>query len=238
MPDLLPSEVRAFLGSGATLKYDASQSAVGQIRLVTPDQLEVVEIEMTSDESDFHAIDPYNFLDGTYRLHAVNLVAESEEYEPTGILGWLPEYQSFGSWDPEHRSVLLFPNVRWADIIAAPAKYLDEQWNRLGIAQPVQMPWLDLSYHVVEFEHIFEPYPKTCSLHRIDLAISERPAYPEYIADLHNAFRLRNIVEYINELPVAFPCAGVPADRSTHLYCSQCFEAERGWLLRASLQEP
>jgi hypothetical protein len=120
MHDMIPPDLYAFLQSGDVLHYDESASTVGRIRLVGADQLAEAEIEITSDDSDFHGIDPYGFLNGTYHLNVVNLVAESEDYDPIGILVWAPSYQSFGTWDSEHLSLLLFPGTTWKEIATAP----------------------------------------------------------------------------------------------------------------------
>lgn len=235
---IVPADLLAFLQAEKSLEYDEATSTVGHIRLVSPDELALSEIEITSEDSDFHAVDPYNFVDGTYRLQAVDLVAESDEYEPAGILAWFPCFGSLGTWDPEHLSLLLFPNVSWSNFVQDPAKYLDEQWNREGLAQPVPMPWLVLPYHLADYDLVFEPYEDTCSFHRAPLVKAPTRSYPPPIPDLRDALRLRSIEDYLQSLISAFPSAGVPVSESVDLYCPQCFSAESAWLLQASIQEP
>ena len=63
---------------------------------------------------------------GHYEVAAISLVDDCEhEYNPLGLLVWLPVEACFGSWDPDHWDLLTFPGATWADIVANPARYLD-----------------------------------------------------------------------------------------------------------------
>jgi hypothetical protein len=227
----LPSETLRFLRAERTLDYDVEESEVGRIRLVEPDDLELDEIEISAGDSDLAELDPYDFLGGSYHVEVVNLVAESDDYDPAGILGWIPAYRSFGSWDTEHGTLLLFEGAKWADIVKDPRRYLDEQWAREGVGNTALFLWLALPFYLDDYEYVIEPYPDFCELHQTRLTTTPAPRLQRHEVALRDALRVRNIESYLDGLERTFAHPGVPASRSETYFCSRCSEAENQWLL-------
>lgn len=145
MSDLnLPAELVEFLSAGRELEYGSSSIEPGTVRLKSLDKLELGVVWVNSDESPLSQDDPHFGDKGYYEVPAVSLTGECEAYDPDFILLWLPNEQSFGTWDCDHWDLYVFPRKTWADIVADPATYLDAQWS---------------DYDRKNSEY-FKPYPK------------------------------------------------------------------------------
>ncbi|EKR53541.1 hypothetical protein LEP1GSC105_2703 [Leptospira interrogans str. UI 12758] len=90
--------------------------------LVSPfnDEMDIAEI--------VHKIDPNEEKEGYYELLALDILLASTSYEPDGILVWLPDLNTYGSWDMNHYELTVFPGHTWNDIIASPKQFLESQW--------------------------------------------------------------------------------------------------------------
>lgn len=120
----LPRELVSFLKTGSKLKYRAAKTEVGPIQLKPLDHLQLSTFEVEQP-----ATKGKGGKSTTARVRGVDLVAECDNYGPDGILIWLPDYRCFGQHDPDHLRLVVFPRAKWSDLVAAPAKYLDAQWN-------------------------------------------------------------------------------------------------------------
>jgi hypothetical protein len=137
----LPKDLVAFLTAGKRLKYNASKAAVGPIELKPLDHLKLTAFEVSTEDTPAQEKDPNRGKRGHYVVRAVDLVAECDAYGPEGILAWLPDYKSFGTWDPDHLQLVVFPKATWSQIEKGPAKYLDAQWGDFeGFARHIE-PW-------------------------------------------------------------------------------------------------
>lgn len=228
----LPPEVLEFLKAGKSLDYDVSKSTVGPIRFVDSSRVKVEEIEVTSDNSNVGEFDPYDFLGGSYHVDVINLVAESADYDPFGILGWVPVYRAFGSWDVEHRTLLLFETATWSDIVRDPRRYLDEQWVGDGVGRTPFL-WLTLPFHLDEYEYIIKPYPERCRLHKTKLTTKPCQSASREELALREALKLKHIESYLEGLRTDFPHSGVASTETETYGCLACGKAEQQWLTSA-----
>ena len=128
----LPPECVSFIESGRQFQYVASDCECGMVRLVRPDEIFACEVSCESDVSRGWFRNPQR-IRGSIR--AVNLLAETDGYDPEFILSWLPDFKQFATIDTSHDRVTLFPTSSWADIVADPLSYLQSQWS---IEEP---PW-------------------------------------------------------------------------------------------------
>ena len=63
-------------------------------------------------------------------MTGVNLVAECDDYDPCGLLMWLPIERRYAVWDHGHWYMGVFdPEQTWTDIVQSPAKYINAQWD-------------------------------------------------------------------------------------------------------------
>jgi len=125
----LPAELVEFLTSGKKLEYDPSSIEPGVVGLKGLDELELGVVWVNSEESPLSDDDPNAGDKGYYEVPAVSLLRECEGYDPDFILLWLPNEQSFGTWDCDHWDLYVFSGRTWPDIVADPATFLNAQWS-------------------------------------------------------------------------------------------------------------
>lgn len=99
--------------------FSVSDSECGQISLINKEELEVGEIYIEGPESG----------KSYYKIPAVNLVKNCEDYEPDFILLYLPNEKLYGTWDSDHWILYTFDNTNWEAIKNNPLKYINHQWN-------------------------------------------------------------------------------------------------------------
>ena len=133
----LPTALCDYLKSGDQLQYDASQCEPGAVRLKTPGDIEIGNVWVGTDTKD----DPNYGADGYYSIPAVSLLSGCEGYDPDFILLWLPNEQTFGSWDCDHWVLTVFPSASWQDIADDPAPYLNAQWDPGTTVGEKFTPW-------------------------------------------------------------------------------------------------
>lgn len=119
----VPAETLSTMAGGGQLDYDPGRAQTGAILLGrAPEQ---VTLAVTSEGQAWDADDPHRYDQGHYEVVAQSLVAECDTMDPLGVLVWLPIERCFGSWDPDHLDVLMFPGVTWAEIVLDPPLYLN-----------------------------------------------------------------------------------------------------------------
>jgi hypothetical protein len=157
----LPDDLRQFLETKQELQYSWGECEVGQIKLLELHELEIQLFPTDVDNGPFdHSADPHHREMGCYLVPAVSLVAECENYEPQGILLWIPGDRCFGTWDDSHTLIEAFdPSVTWTQIVAAPLSYIEAFWGggqgRIGGLAPL-VPWPRYEY---SSEQIHWPIP-------------------------------------------------------------------------------
>jgi hypothetical protein len=126
----LPEDLRSFLAAGTALEYDAGCSRAGAVTLFPLDRLMVRTLKTRlSESSEVAEEDPHAGEKGYYLVPAVSLVASCQRYRPAGLLLWLPEMGLYGSWDDDHRTLWVFPDLTWAEIVAGPVPFLNACWE-------------------------------------------------------------------------------------------------------------
>lgn len=119
----LPAELQQFLDDGDQLPASAMGMTGAVVLTPSPER---VTLAVSSDDRPWEADDPHRGEDGFYEVPAYSLIDDcEEEFNPLGLLVWLPVEGCFGTWDPEHWDLIAFPTATWADIVADPARFLD-----------------------------------------------------------------------------------------------------------------
>jgi hypothetical protein len=140
----LPSDLVEFLQCGKRLEYDPSRTEARLVVLKPYSHLRPDQFYVTTEGTAVESQDPHGGEDGYYIVNAVDLVGECDNYDPVGILAWLPEFRCYGCWDIDHGKALVFPTAAWTDIVANPPKFIDAQWSYpselAGIAEDMR-PW-------------------------------------------------------------------------------------------------
>ena len=147
----LPPDLLAFLREGRQLTYDASDCEAGLVSIRSLEELCIQLFPMETSSLDNFADDPNHPNLHSYLVPAVDLVRScSGDYEPTGLLLWLPEEDRYGTWDSSHCFINQFSaETDWATISNAPSPHINAQWTGMDPeSPPVQplLPWFRYEY--------------------------------------------------------------------------------------------
>jgi hypothetical protein len=126
----LPDDLIAFLDAGRQLEYDPATCEAGAVTLLPRSMLKLSTFGAQCGGTPHEADDPHKGL-GVYLVPGVDLVGScTGDYEPEGLLVWLPGERSFGVWDSSHDYLLVFgPSVSWSQIVGSPSRYINSQWE-------------------------------------------------------------------------------------------------------------
>jgi hypothetical protein len=126
-PDLqLPHDLIAFLNAGGELAYDPEECDAGRVELVSLPALRLQHFPYDPEGTPLVTSDPLAAAVGCYLVPGVSLIATSEDYNPVGLLLWLPDERRYGTWDDSHNEIRIFgERVSWARIAANPARCLN-----------------------------------------------------------------------------------------------------------------
>jgi hypothetical protein len=97
----------------------------------------------------------------SYLVLGVNLVAScTGDYEPVGLLMWLPVERRYAIWDSSHCGIQVFGReVTWERIAADPVSHIDAGWTGFNPDSPPMqalVPWPAHPYHD---QQVYEPQP-------------------------------------------------------------------------------
>lgn len=132
-----PKEMTDYLSVEANLfkAIDGGQEGPEMIELRSASNLALINVEFWADDEhitmnrSFFENDPNKGIDEKmYRFKAVDLIRENDHYQSEGLLIWIPELKKFGTYDPEHENLLVFPDAKPKDIYGNFGKYIAAQW--------------------------------------------------------------------------------------------------------------
>lgn len=109
-----------FLKAGKQLEYNEREAEPGKVGLCSFDELDAELIDVCR---------PSGFADGFFKVPAVSLTNDCEDYEPAYILLWLPNEKMYGTWNCDDGYLTVFPDAKWEDIAANPLPYINSQWE-------------------------------------------------------------------------------------------------------------
>ncbi len=137
----LPRDLVRFLQAGNNLTYDPGETECGLVALKPYTHLRPGLCRVSSEGTSVSSRDPHCGEDGDYLVRTVELIGDCDAYDPEGILTWFPDFRSYGCWDTDHHTALVFPKAKWTDIVADPALYLGAQWNGPSEFARHMSPW-------------------------------------------------------------------------------------------------
>ncbi len=62
-------------------------------------------------------------------LRGLDLIRSCEEYDPRGMLVYIPSLRKYGSYDGEKKSLITFRDMSWSAFCADPVKYINAGWS-------------------------------------------------------------------------------------------------------------
>lgn len=124
----LPPDLVQFLKAGAVIEYDPSDCEIGAFKLRSLDEVEEIELALSTQGDECISDDPHKGR-GHYIVLAIDLLKECEGYDPEGMLVYIPELKQYGNFDCDHESLVVFPGMSWSDFVADPVKYINGAWG-------------------------------------------------------------------------------------------------------------
>jgi hypothetical protein len=125
----IPSDLREFLSKRKNLEIRFEPG--GEIDRVTLNPVD----DLIERPFAFMTPSPRNCGGQECKLQGVDLVKDCPHYSPDGILIWFPVLASFGSWDCDHHTILIFPGIAWSDVIRNPSPFQRPAVSQLGPTQ-------------------------------------------------------------------------------------------------------
>ncbi|MEX0725377.1 MAG: hypothetical protein WEB58_22395 [Planctomycetaceae bacterium] len=154
----LPDDLSSFLKDRRQVDYDPKKCEAGVISFHPLDQLRLQYFPVFSQnlDGDTAPDDPHADELGCYLVQGVSLIASCDDYEPIGLLNWMPIEKQYGIWDASHNGlVLLGSDVTWTQIARDLPRYINAGWNLKGSAPTTAIrPW---EKHPFNGEQVFEP---------------------------------------------------------------------------------
>jgi hypothetical protein len=115
--DELPDDLVKFLWLDRDVKYDASKCEIGVFTFRTLDEVEEIELIVSAEESDAVCV-----------MRGLDLLRSCEEYDPRGMLVYIPSLRKYGSYDREKKSLITYRDMSWSDFLANPTRYINASW--------------------------------------------------------------------------------------------------------------
>jgi hypothetical protein len=138
----LPSDLVAFLTARKQLEYDEEACDAGAVKLIPLGKLKLQRFPVETSGDPSYKDDPNAPGVNSYLVLAVDLIGQcNDDYEPAGLLLWLPVERRYAAWDSSHCTIDLFPaDVTWERIAADPLPYIEAS---LGGSLPTErlIPW-------------------------------------------------------------------------------------------------
>ena len=125
----IPDDLRAFLAARKQLAYEPPLLCeVGAVKLKPLRALRLQKIWVVA-PAGTERHDPNRKREGFYVVPVVDLCGRCSNYDPVGILVWIPALEAYGTWDYDHGRLVAFPRVSWQQINRRPVYYLEAQWG-------------------------------------------------------------------------------------------------------------
>lgn len=58
-----------------------------------------------------------------------DLLAHCDDYDPSGLFVFVPELLAYGSFDSDHESLVVYPQLRWAQFANDPVRFINAAWG-------------------------------------------------------------------------------------------------------------
>jgi len=129
----IPDDLLAFLADPANRRLEfAPGGEVEQLELFPPDELS---------EEAFTFLGPGPWGDRQmHEISGIGLTKSCPNYQPEGIMVWFPSLGLYGSWDCDHHEIMVFPGIRWTDVMRRAQAYFNASWYPESVAHRFLQP--------------------------------------------------------------------------------------------------
>lgn len=128
---------------------------LNNIRLV-----KIVLTHYDSLDNDYLKLDPHHqweeenrryYVNGSYNFYALDLISESSDYDPSGLLIFIPAIRRFATYDNVHNDVYIYPKLTPQNFFKHLGAYVSGQWNYTNKRFPLNKD--------DELIHLYEIHP-------------------------------------------------------------------------------
>ena len=126
--DALPPDIAAFLRGDRTLNCEFSDCEIGRFAFHPLDGVPQIELFLSTQGDDWIDDDPHSGI-GHYVVDALDLLASCDDYDPAGLFVYVPQLELYGSFDCDHESLIVYPNLTWPAFSADPVRYINAAWG-------------------------------------------------------------------------------------------------------------
>jgi hypothetical protein len=157
----LPADLVAFLEARRRLEYDPETCEARAVTLLPLSELKLERFPVETSGSNCFEQDPHFPDVKSYLVLGVNLVAScTADYDPVGILLWLPVERRYGVWDSSHCTISMFgPEVTWDQIASAPAHHINAGWTGIDAEAPPMEELVPWPVHPYGDRQVYTPQP-------------------------------------------------------------------------------
>ena len=135
-----PSDLKKYLETSSNRKMRFRFGEIKEVELFTFDELEVKVFDVQT--THYYLNGEYSEDDDQkYEYRGLNLVKNCNSYSPEGILVWFIDLFSYGSWDCDHHTIMLFTEISWTEILKEPDIYFNAQWYPKNVDHKYIKPW-------------------------------------------------------------------------------------------------
>ncbi|MBW4621304.1 MAG: hypothetical protein KME17_18335 [Cyanosarcina radialis HA8281-LM2] len=159
----LPVDLLEFISAGKQLEYDPDTCEAGMVKIRSFANLKYERFPVETSSSKSFKQDPNYPNVNSYLVLGVNLVEScTNDYDPAGILIWLPIEKRYGVWDASHCTIIMFGiDITWKNIIATPSDYINAGWFSTEDPELLEvfelLPWLN--NHPYSNNQLYDPQP-------------------------------------------------------------------------------
>lgn len=157
----LPADLVAFLTARKELEYDPKTCEPGAVTLTPLEQLKLQRFPMETSGQEYYDQDPHAPGVNSYLVLAVDLIAKcTGDFDPAGLLLWLPIERRYAVWDSSHCTIHLFAKkVTWKRIVADPAPYIDASCGGDGPEDSEMATLVPWKSHPYGKKQVYVPQP-------------------------------------------------------------------------------
>ena len=137
----IPQDLHDYLDQPENRQMTLLDGEVRQLTFFAPSELTLGKFDVDSFELYENGLLPSD-PEERKEYEGYSLIKECDAYEPDGIFIWFPQFNAYGSWDCDHRHIIIYPDVSWTEILREPTWYINGQWYPERVAHVEVNPWL------------------------------------------------------------------------------------------------
>lgn len=117
----LPPDLVAFLSGDRVLECDFTSCEIGEFSFHPLQDVHCVQLNICGS--------PDENTTAYYAIHGFDLLARCSGYNPAEMFVFLPDLDTYGSFDCDHESLIVFRELTITQFLADPVRYINAIWG-------------------------------------------------------------------------------------------------------------